>query len=135
MTRRRRTKGECLFGSLLVLATIGAVGTAITVAVRGPQDRPATREAFPQVSAAPAEAGREVVLLGWARPVVGGHGKYRASYVHEIELEDGRKVRYRTDSLYGRGGCVQVRGREETSGLMVHSVETSAKPCPPRPDR
>ena len=125
-------KGELLFRSLLVLATLGAVGTAIAVAVRGRQDPGATHDPVPQSSVPAAEAAPVVVLFGWAHPVAGGHGKHRAAYVHEIELEDGRKVHYRTATLFGRGGCVKVRGREEAGRLAVLSVVTSEEPCPTR---
>ena len=80
-----------------------------------------------------SRASGDVVLLGWAQTIGGGRGKYRSGpYTLEVELDDGRKVRYVSDKPYGGGQCAKVRARVSAQTIVVLHVEASDEPCPER---
>src|SRR5688572_21649198 len=94
--RMRVTRSAVLLRALLALAGLAAVVAATAVAVRSRGTAVPGGAALPSPAPRASRPTGDVVMLGWARPISGGRGKHGPGhYVHEIDLEDGRKVRYR----------------------------------------
>ena|SRR5687768_10611376 len=119
---------------LLTIAAAAALIAGVAMALR-PPERAKVELAAPDAAPAvePSRRSGEMLLMGWARTVSGHVGKYRSGpYTLEIELEDGRKVRYVSDKPLGGRQCVKVRARGTGDAIIVLDLEPPDGPCPER---